>query len=164
MPLEGRHPPEIVAGEPMPSIRGPRHVEGKVHYKSNPPTSGEHSAVWARDGNYAGRRSPAPERYVHSLERGRVVVHYKPGTPPRTISRLQNLMIEKTWSEAAGDLPDGAFALLLENNTGMRYDLAATAWMEMLACPTVNERVFDALRAFRTFWTLKGPKKDYKYP
>jgi len=162
MPLEGRHPPELIGGEPVPSLSGPRHVKGKVDYKSDPPTSGEHSAVWAPDGNYAGRRSPAPEKYVHSLERGRIVVHYKPGTPPRTISRLQNVLIERTWAEAIGYLPDGSFALLLENATGMRYAVAATAWRELLGCPTFNDRVFDAIRAFRTANTLRGPKKALK--
>ena len=147
-------------GQRTDVVGGPRHVRGRIDYKSNPPTSGEHSAVWARDGNYAGRRSPAPERYVHSLERGRVVVHYEPGTPPDTISRLQRLMLEPTWTEASGGyINDGAFALLLENDTRMRYAVAATAWGDLLACPRFNDRVYDAIRAFRTIYTMKAPER-----
>jgi hypothetical protein len=151
MPLEGQR---------TGTIDGPRHVKGRVDYKSNPPTSGEHSAVWAPDGNYAGRRSPAPENYVHSLERGRIVVHYEPGTTPRTISRLQRLMLEPTWTQASGGyVYDGAFALLLENNTAMRHAVAATAWGDLLACPRFNDRVYDAIRAFRTIYTMTAPER-----
>jgi hypothetical protein len=149
LPMEGRH--DIA-----------RIVKGKVHYRSNPPTSGDHSAAWARDGNYAGRRSPAPEQVVHALARGRIVVQYEPGTPPRAISRLQNLMLQPTFTWAADDVTDGAYALLLENTTGMRYAVAATAWRELLGCPIFNDRVFDAVRAFRTANTLRGPENARK--
>jgi hypothetical protein len=99
-----------------------------------------------------------PETYVHSLERGRVVVQYKPGTPTRTIRRLQNVLLEHTPTEAGVDGVDGAFAVLVENITGMPYAVAATAWGKLLGCPAVNDRVYDAIRAFRTRYTLSAAR------
>jgi len=60
-------------------------------------------------------------------------------------------MLEPTWTEASGGyITDGAFALLLENDTRMRHAVAATGWGDLLACPRFNDRVYDAIRAFRT--------------
>jgi hypothetical protein len=36
--------------------------------------------------------------------------------------------------------------------------VAATAWTQSLTCPTMNDQVFDAIRAFRTEYTDKGPE------
>ena len=40
----------------------------------------------------------------------------------------------------------------------MPYAVAATAWDHVLGCPMMNERVFDAVRAFRNTYVDKGPE------
>ena len=57
------------------------------------------------------------------------------------------------------ELDDGYHLLLYENTTGMDAAVAATAWDRLLACPEMNDQVFDALRAFRTAFVDKGPEK-----
>jgi hypothetical protein len=48
--------------------------------------------------------------------------------------------------------------LLFENTTDMPFAVAATAWGHMVGCPTMNDKVFDVLRAFREKWIDKGPE------
>jgi hypothetical protein len=53
----------------------------------------------------------------------------------------------------------GYHMLMFENTTNMPYAVAATAWTHSLTCPTMNDKVFDALRAFRAQYIDKGPEK-----
>jgi hypothetical protein len=48
--------------------------------------------------------------------------------------------------------------LLFENTTNMSYAVAATAWGHMVGCPTMNDKVFDAVRAFHEAYINKGPE------
>jgi hypothetical protein len=86
---------------------------------------------------------------VHPLEHGRVEVQYKPGTDKKTVSRLEALLAEQN---------DGYHMLLFQNTTSMPSAVAATAWTHLLACPSMNEKVFDALRTFRARYIDKGPE------
>src|SRR3954467_7685143 len=70
---------------------GRNHTTGKVKYKTNPPTSGNHNPTPAQDGIYAPGNEPPPESYVHSLEHGRVEYEYKPGTPQAQVAQMQKL-------------------------------------------------------------------------
>ena len=54
----------------------------------------------------------------------------------------------------------GHHLLLFENGTDMPFAVAATAWDNQLGCPTMNPKVFDAIRAFRTEYIDKGPEKS----
>jgi hypothetical protein len=49
--------------------------------------------------------------------------------------------------------------LLFENTTNMPYAVAATAWTHSLTCPEMNDKAFDAIRAFRAKYIDKGPEK-----
>ena len=40
----------------------------------------------------------------------------------------------------------------------MQFAVAATAWDQRLGCPTMNDQLFDALRAFRAEYIDKGPE------
>ena len=40
----------------------------------------------------------------------------------------------------------------------MPYAVAATAWTHLLGCPKMNDKVFDAIRAFRLAYVDKGPE------
>lgn len=143
-----------------PKIEGSNHVPDEVQYKTNPPTSGDHvpPGEQASDGNYAGVESPAKEKYVHSLQHGRVIIHYKPGLPERRIKQLETLWQESTDTDFGLESKDGGFTLLMQNNTNMPHDVAATAWGHLLTCKSFNDKAFDAIRAFRQRYILKGPE------
>ena len=135
-----------------PPIEGRSHVTGKVTYKSNPPSSGNHNPDPSLDGIYDPKNTPEPEHYVHSLEHGRIEVQYKPGTPSNEISQLETVVSEKFNGKAAYK------TLLFENNTKMPYAVAATAWGHILGCKAFNDKVFDAIRDFRAKWVDQGPE------
>jgi hypothetical protein len=133
-------------------------IEGNTHedknfkasdYKTNPPTSGNHNPVWYQDGEYEPGNTPRLGELVHPLEHGRIEIQYKPGTPKHTVEQLESLFTS---------LDDGYHMLLFENTTGMKYAVAATAWGHSVTCPTMNDKVFDALRTFRTAYINKGPE------
>lgn len=130
------------------------HTAKKVKYKTNPPAFGEHNEVASSDGDYVGQGTPAKENLVHSLEHGRVELQYRTGLPQAQRSQLESLFNEK-----AGPFEPGQYLLLFQNNTGMPYAVAATAWTHILGCKTFTPKVFDALRAFRAKYTLQAPEK-----
>lgn len=119
-------------------------------YKTNPPTSGNHTPDWYEDGIYAPGDTPELGKTVHTLEHGRIDVQYKPGTPKATVDQLEALLAENE---------DGYHMLLFENATGMTAAVAATAWTQSLTCPTMNDKVFDAVRTFRARYIDKGPER-----
>jgi hypothetical protein len=137
-----------------PPEQGRSHVNTAVHYKSNPPTSGNHNPVPALDGIYSPGQEPTPEHFVHTLEHGRIEVQYRPGTPKAFESKLETLVSEPLNGKAAYKV------LLFENNTHMPYAVAATAWGHLIGCKTVKQpQIFDALRDFRVKYVDQGPEK-----
>jgi hypothetical protein len=128
---------------------GRQHITGKGTYRTNPPTSGNHNPVPAEDGDYSGQQSPAPENYVHTLEHGRIEFQYAPGTPAKVIGQLRTLFAEQ------GSYHD----MLFQNNTNMPYQVAATAWTHLIGCKQVNDKIWDALRAFRLRYTDQAPEQ-----
>jgi hypothetical protein len=134
-------------------------IEGSTHetkdfkasdYKTNPPTSGNHTPDWYNDGIYAPGDTPNLGKTVHPLEHGRIEIQYKPGTPKATVDQLEALLAEN----------DGGYHMLLfENTTGMKAQVAATAWTHSLTCPKMNDKVFDAMRTFRSRYIDKGPEQ-----
>ena len=133
-------------------------VEGRGHdaknfkpsdYKTNPPTSGAHFPQWYDDGVYNPGDVPNLGMLVHTLEHGRIDVQYKPGTPDATVKGLEALLAEQD---------DGYHMLLFQNTTGMKYAIAATAWGQLLGCPAMNDKVYDALRTFRERYIDTGPE------
>lgn len=128
-----------------PKNEGAGHVETKVKYKSNPPTSGEHAPAPASDGAY--EEPPATEELVHALEHGRVIFQWNPKAAPKVRGALKSVFDE-----------DKAILVLTQNQTKMPHEVAATAWDRLMACRTYNDKVPDALRAFREENRLKGPE------
>jgi len=125
----------------------------KLHFASNPPSYGPHYPTPASDGDYAGRATPPVGNLVHAMEHGRVEIQYLPGLHTSEIHQLEAL-----FNETDGSFGPGQYLLLFQNTTSMPTAVAATAWDHVLACPTFNAKVFDALRAFRLAYTLKGPE------
>jgi Protein of unknown function (DUF3105) len=133
-------------------------IEGNTHetkdfkasdYKTNPPTSGNHNPDWYQDGVYVPGSTPRLGMLVHPLEHGRIEVQYKPGTPKGTVDELEALLAEQD---------DGYHMMLFQNTTGMSAQVAATAWGHSLTCPQMNDKVFDAIRTFRSEYIDKGPE------
>ena len=139
------------------TLQDPR-VEGALHddreftaadYGTNPPTSGMHAPTWAPDGIYQPGNTPDLGTLVHTLEHGRIDIQYAPGTDEQTISLLGELYEE---------MDNGYHLLLFENSTQMPYAVAATAWNQLLGCPQMNDKVFDAIRAFTATYIDQGPE------
>lgn len=95
----------------------------------------------------AGQAPPPTEQVVHAQEHGRVVVQYRPGIAREKLEQLVALYEE-----------DPQHVLLVENATGMRCEVAATAWGHGVLCETLTDRSFDALRAFRDRYRDRGPE------
>ncbi len=136
-------------------------AEGRDHttdaskwvYKTNPPTSGTHNPVAAEDGLYDPGNEPKVGLTVHALEHGRIDIQYKAGTDAKTIDQLETL-----GSEPLSFGSDGYHVLVFQNQTKMDAAVAATAWTQSLTCPKMDPGVYDAIRAFRTEYTDKGPE------
>jgi len=135
-----------------PTFEGAKHEEkdfAASDYQTNPPTSGNHFPDWYDDGVYEPGTTPNLGMLVHTLEHGRIDVQYKKGTPKADAAKLEALLAEQN---------DGYHMLLFENTTGMKPQVAATAWTHSLSCPEMNDKVFDAIRTFRARYIDKGPE------
>lgn len=132
-------------------------------YKTNPPTSGTHRPMpgAAPDGVYPPGGSPDKENWVHTLEHGRVILMYKPGTPQRRVDQLETLM-----NEEVDDQPGAYKTLLMENNTDMPFAVAAVSWRRWVVCDRFTDAAFDALRAFRreNVDSELAPEPDFPWP
>ncbi|MGH2979668.1 MAG: DUF3105 domain-containing protein [Solirubrobacterales bacterium] len=133
-----------------PVIEGRTHVPPgqDVEYETNPPTSGNHDPVPAGDGVYD--RAPSAQgikHFVHTLEHGRVEIQYDPTLDERRIDQLGGLF------------NDDPYHMVLFPNRRMPYAVATTAWGHLLGCREVNDRIFDAIRAFRDRYRNQGPEQ-----
>lgn len=136
----------------FPSEGATHQAEPFDDYKTNPPTSGTHNPEPAADGIYAPGNSPEVNNWVHTLEHGRIIIQYAPGTPKKQIDQLTTL---------AGENVNGApgyHMVLLENNSKMPFKVAAVSWTRTLGCDEINDTTFDALRVFRDRWVDKAPE------
>jgi hypothetical protein len=136
-----------------PAFEGATHEQKTFKpsdYKTNPPTSGNHTPDWYDDGIYNPGDTPSLGKLVHPLEHGRIEIQYKPGTPKATVAQLEALLAEND---------SGYHMLLFQNTTGMTAQVAATAWTHSLTCPKMNDKVFDAIRTFRARYIDKGPER-----
>jgi hypothetical protein len=133
---------------------GQQHVadDEQVEYGTNPPTSGPHYATPAQDGVYEAGNSPQPESWVHTLEHGRIVLQYAPGTEPMRVGQLTAL-----FNEPNQDRPQ-YHMVLMENTTEMEFAVAAVAWENYVGCPEFNDEIWDAFRAFRDQFTDQAPE------
>jgi hypothetical protein len=131
---------------------GKEHTAADVRYRTNPPTSGDHDPQWADDGRFPRGAAPDTEQSVHALEHGRINVQYRPGLDEDVVDRLEAVAGEPVKGSA------GYHTLFFQNQTGMTAQIAATAWRHSLTCPRANDRVYDAIRAFRTERIDKGPE------
>ena len=128
-------------------------LDEKVKYNTNPPTTGRHYEIPADDGIYG--KAPQDEQLVHNLEHGRVIVWVKPSLTAKERADLRALVDEDSYQ------------MVLVPRSTMPFDVAATAWNadpapngtgRLLLCKDVNDKTFDALRAFRDEHRSNGPE------
>jgi hypothetical protein len=137
-------------------VRSNEHVapdDPPVRYSSDPPTSGRHDPVPAEDGAYSV--APEIQRLVHTLEHSRVIVWFKRDLPVEARASL------KAYYDNDSQL------MVLVPNSGMDYDVAATAWNRkpgrygtgrLLGCRDYSANVFTALESFKKANRGKGPE------
>jgi hypothetical protein len=128
-----------------PKNEGAGHTTKPQTYKSQPPTSGSHNPVPAHDAAFL--ESPGNEHLVHALEHGRVIYWFKPSAPASVRGALKALYDE-----------DNKLVVLTPDTAPMPYQVAASSWGRFVGCPTYNDKVPDAFRAFRDAYRLKGPE------
>jgi hypothetical protein len=113
-------------------------------YGTNPPNSGDHSPDPIADGAYL--TPPRPINFVHSLEHGRVEIQYDPDLPED-----DQLMLKGVFDES----PAG---MLMFPNPEMPYEVAVTAWTNLVGCEQYSDGVLDVLRDFRDTYRGRGPE------
>jgi hypothetical protein len=122
-----------------------------VKYGTNPPTSGDHYAA-----NEAGSGAladgafldtPNWNRAVHALEHGRVEIQYSPDLPED-----QQLALKGVFDSARPGVD-------LFPNADMPYDVAVTAWTNLVGCKTYDgAATLDVVRDFRDRFLGRGPE------
>ena len=136
---------------------GREHSAEKVtaaNFKTNPPTSGKHDPTPAPDGIYVPGNEPEIGNWVHTLEHGRILMQYKPGTPKDVVAKLTTFVNE----DVAGS--GGAYhSVLMQNNSKMTGQVAAVAWRHSMTCSEFTPRTIAALRTFRKTLVDKAPEK-----
>jgi Protein of unknown function (DUF3105) len=128
---------------------GNTHVEPGTHvtYHTNPPTSGNHVATPFQQADGAYRQEPASIEFVHSLEHGRIEIQYAPDLPDSDQLALKGVFDES---------PSG---MLLFPNRQMPYEVAATAWTQLMGCKKYEgAKTLDAIRDFRDSYRGHGPE------
>jgi hypothetical protein len=158
---EGTPPPELQQGDLQKAAKaancdlqldlpdeGNGHITNENQipdYKTNPPTSGNHNPEQQADGAYA--EMPDPWYFVHSLEHGRIEIQYSPDLSEEDQLALKGVFDEK---------PEG---VLFFPNPDMPYDVAVTAWTQLMGCKTYEgAATLDAIRDFRDIYIGQGPE------
>ena len=154
-PAAGTATPTAAAGDCKVTDHpeeGAEHTETPLtpaDYRVNPPTSGAHHPDWYDDAVYGPGETPELSKIVHAQEHGRVVIQYKPGTPPDQVAKLEALVEEL----------EGYHLLLIENATQMPFALAATTWNRLLGCSAIDDAAVAAVRDFHRANVDKAPEK-----
>jgi len=89
---------------------------------------------------------------VHSLEHGRVEVQYQPNLPEADQLKIKGVVDE--------DFQD----VILFQNPTMPWQVAAAAWDHYIGCKAYNDKVPDAIRAFRDAYRNRGPEPSSIQP
>jgi hypothetical protein len=116
-------------------------------YKTNPATSGDHIEPPLQQADGAWAEPIDPKYWVHSMEHGRIVIHYSPDLPEKDQLALKGVFDED---------PPG---MLLIPNPDMPYQVAVTGWTQLMGCDDYEGRAtLDAIRDFRDIYRGRGPE------
>lgn len=114
----------------------------QVPYATNPPTSGDHWQQPAGADFYPPESvgDPPPERAVHNLEHGQIVIWYDPEAPPEVVDDIEGYIDRQP--------PDQVLALLAVPYPQLEGgNLSLAAWGAFQTCDEVSEDVIDEFRA-----------------
>jgi hypothetical protein len=140
-------------------LRNPKD-EGNTHllpsqptpkYGSDPPTSGNHDPIPLANGVYEGPITNF-RHAVHTLEHGRIEIEYQP-----SLSDADQLKLKGLIDESFQDM-------VMFQNPGSQWQVSAAAWDHYLGCKTYNDKVLDAIRAFRDKYRGNGPEPTTAQP
>lgn len=81
-----------------------------------------------------------------ALRHGIVVIQFRDGLDGERVDALKTL-------QAA--VPEGT--IVVPNQTGMRFELAVTAYRRLLGCPRFSDQALDAVQLFRGRYLGSGP-------
>jgi hypothetical protein len=125
-------------------------------YRTNPPTSGAHlpPGQEAQDGLYVAGNEPEIGSWVHTLEHGRILFQYRPGSDKAVVTKLEQL-----FNEDVADSGGAYHSVLMRNNTKMPFQVAAVAWRHYMACRELTPQAIAALRTFREELVDTAPEK-----
>jgi hypothetical protein len=129
--------------------QGADHIsEGSTFdYNSSPPTSGPHYEVPAETGFYPADSDIEPERLVHNLEHGQIVVWYRPD--------VEDLgFLEKQIETLVEQEPMATVGAPYAEMDG-RANIVISAWRHSQACVNASQEVVDD---FRREFQGKGPE------
>ena len=110
----------------------------------NPPVDGPPGDRPARPGFYD--EPIATAALTAALRRGIIVIQFREGLEGDRLGALKTL-------QAA--VPTGT--IVAPNETGMRFELAVTAYRRLLGCPHFTTRALDAVQLFRGRFLGSGP-------
>ena len=120
--------------------QGQDHInEGQTaQYNSNPPTSGPHYDVPAEPGFYEPESGIEPERLVHNLEHGQIVIWYRPGANDLGLleEQVRELVAQEPNATVGAPYPG--------MNEG--YNIVITSWTKARACVNASQEVVDDFR------------------
>jgi hypothetical protein len=121
----------------------------KIEYDSEPPSIGRHYQEWPEDDIF--EEPPPTSHVVHTLEHGRILVWIRPDASEELLGQFKALYDE-----------DPYHVIMLPRKE-LKQPVAVTAWVgqdkgHTLRCATVNERTWDAIRAFKEKNRDKAPE------
>lgn len=124
------------------------------HYKTNPPTSGNHVEPPYQQADGAYSEMPEEIDVVHSLEHGRMEIQYSPKLP-----ESEQLALKGLYDSMYG-------ATLLFPNDKMHYQVAVTTWRNLLGCPKYKGAItMNAIRDFgKANWSVSGREPTSGFP
>ena len=122
-------------------------ADADFRYSTEPPTSGDHYAIWADWGVYEAP-VPAPVQ-VHNLEHGGVIVHVGADVPAGLRREIGAL-----WAASPP-------YMLVMPGAGASFPPAGvvvTSWQRWLVCRTSSAEALPAIEAFRDAYRGRGPE------
>ncbi|KAL7637630.1 UNVERIFIED_CONTAM: hypothetical protein RMT77_012359 [Armadillidium vulgare] len=128
----------------IPPNYTPKHfcMNYSILYNNSIPTAGSHRPLWPVFGEY---RFVPPQRWLHSIEHGSVVMLYHPCAEPLLVHRLKTLVKECVYKHI----------ITPSNMVTIDRPLVLVAWGCKIEMAVVDEeRVVDFIRAR----ALKGPE------
>jgi hypothetical protein len=140
---------ETITDQPYDNPGGAHTTETDVEYKSEPPALGLHYPEWPDDDIY--EEAPPLTRVVHTLEHGRILIWVRPDMPEEQRAQFKALYEE-----------DPYHVIMLPREE-IEEPFAVSAWVgdstgHILRCNQVNNKTWDAIRAFKEKYRDKAPE------